>query len=342
MRYPILLAICCLAIGSASAQDTSKISLEEAIAMGLKNSKNLRISQAKIDAAAANTLSASQAKLPNFTVSGSYLRLSSANVNINKTDNSGTGGPTNTGNSPSPNSAVYGIANISLPVYAGGRIKYGIESAKFLQQAAMLDAANDRSAVIFNITSAYVNLYKSAKAVQIVKQNLIAAKSRDTTLQNQEANGILARNDLLKSELQTSNVELTLMEAESNFKVVMVNMNLLLGLPEENLVSPADDLVKEIPPMSTYSSFLEAALQHRKDLQAFGLRQKANMSSMKVAKAEAYPTLALTGGYVAADIPGSAHDNQCRKYRSRPSVQSCKSLEEKYPACNCKSQCRAN
>ncbi len=288
--------------GICAAQDNTTLSLADAIALGVKNSKHLKISEAKIDAAAANTLAANQAKLPSFTISGSYLWLSSANININKSNNGGSGNPN--GESPSPNSAAYGIANISLPIYTGGKIKYGIESAKFLQQAVVLDAANDKNAVIYNITIAYVNLYKAGKAIQIVKQNLVASISRDSALENLERNGIIARNDLLKSHLQTSNVELTLLEAESNYKIAMINTNLLLGFPEENMIVLTDDINKETPPLLSYNDYLEMTLNQRKDLQAYQLRGKANESAIKSAKVDAYPNIALSGGYIAADIPG--------------------------------------
>ena len=67
---------------------------------------------------------------------------------------------------------MYGIFNISLPIYAGGKIRYGIESAKYLQQAVMLDAENDKEAVILNTINAYINLYKAAVTVNVVKENL--------------------------------------------------------------------------------------------------------------------------------------------------------------------------
>ena len=45
------------------------------------------------------------------------------------------------------------------------------------------------------------------------------------------------------------------------------------------------------------------ALQKRKDLQALGYRKKSAAVAIKSARAEAYPSIALTGGYIAAYIP---------------------------------------
>ncbi|MEO5945155.1 MAG: TolC family protein [Ferruginibacter sp.] len=289
----------CIAANAVMAQDTKTISLQEAIDMSIKNSKNLKAANARIDEAIAGVKEAYNNQLPDFKVSGSYLRLSSANVNLKtKSDSAGSGGGT-----PKVNSAAYGIANLSLPIYAGGRIKYGIESAKYLAQAASLDADNDKEAVIYNTTNAYINLYKAGAAVNIVKENLQSSLSRDTNFSNLEKNGILARNDLLKSQLQTSNIELSLLDAENNLKIANVNMDLMLGLAENTNISIDSSFIKTDQNLMSFPDYETAALQNRKDVQALALRKKAATTGIKSARAEAYPTIGLSGGYVAAYIP---------------------------------------
>lgn len=295
-------AIMLLGIGFANpllAQETQKIALQDAITMSIKNSKNLKASNARIDEATAGVTEAKNNQLPDFKISGSYLRLSSANVDLKtKSDSAGSGGGT-----PNVKSAAYGIANVSLPIYAGGRIKYGIESAKYLEQASKLDADNDKDAVIFNTTNAYINLYKAGAAVNIVKENLQSSLSRDTNFSNLEKNGLLARNDLLKSQLQTSNIELSLLDAENNLKIANVNMDLMLGLPESTNIEIDSSFISLAQSVQNFSDYESAALQNRKDVQALSFRKKAAITGTKSAKAEAYPTLALTGGYIAAYIP---------------------------------------
>ncbi len=293
-----LLAILMAFFTSAYSQNTKKLSLNEAIDLGIKNSKNLKISNAKIDEAKATVQEAKDAQLPDFKLSGSYLRLSSANIDLKSGDNSGSGGK-----SPSPNQAMYGMATLSLPIYAGGRIKYGIESAKFLQQASMLDAENDKDEIAFNTTKAYVNLYKAAEAVAIVKDNLNTSMSRDSSFANLEKNGVMARNDLLKSQLQTSNIELALLDAENNLKIATVNMNLLLGLPENDGIELDSSFIDQQPDLKSFPDYESQAMQRRKDVQAISFRKKAAATALKSARAETYPTIALTGGYIAADIP---------------------------------------
>ena len=214
--------------------------------------------------------------------------------------------PDTSGNSksiPSVNQAMYGIANISYPIFTGGKIRYGIESAKFLQQAILLDGQQDKEAVILNTINAYINLYKASVTVNVVKENLAQSEQRDSVFRRLEQNGLLARNDLLKAELQTSNISLSLLDAENNLKITNINIQLMLGLPEGSVIlTDASTFEKNID-AKTIGEYEQLALQNRKDIQSLSLREKVATSGISLARADLYPSIALTGGYVAANIP---------------------------------------
>jgi outer membrane protein TolC len=199
---------------------------------------------------------------------------------------------------------MYGMASASLPLFSGFRFKYGLESAKYVEQAAKLDADNDREAVIQNTVAAYGNLYKAKKAVDLVTENLVSERERVQEFTNREKNGLLARNDLMKAKLQESNVELALLNAQNDLKITTINMNLLLGLPEETVIEADSNSFTILKQEGNATEWEQTALTHRKDFAANGIRQKAADSDIKVAKADLYPSVALSAGYVALNIPG--------------------------------------
>jgi outer membrane protein TolC len=286
-----------------AAQDQKTLGLDEAIDLGVKNSKQLRNSQAKIEEATAALKEAVERKLPEAKASGSYLWLNSPNIEM-KSKNTNGGGGTAAGNeTPKPNQAIYGMVNVSMPIYAGGRIRYGIESSKFLEQAARLDAEDDKDEVIQTTIEAYANLFKAKTAVRLMKENLVQAQQRAKDFSNLEKNGLLARNDLLKAEFQASNIELGLLDAENNAQLANVNMNLMLGLPTStDLVLDTSGIVRKND-SRVLEDYLQTALTSRKDIAAIDLRKKAAETGVKSAKSDLYPSLAVTGGYVAANIP---------------------------------------
>lgn len=280
------------------------LTLPQAIDLSIKNSKQLKGSAAKIEEATAALKEAVERRLPDASVSGSYLRLNNPNIDLKtKKDNSSGGGTTTTTESPKPSQAMYGIANVSMPIFSGFRIKYGIESAKYLEQAAKLDADNDKEAIVLNTIDAYNNLYKSKAAVDLVNENLQSAKERATQFSSLEKNGLLPRNDLLKSQLQVSNTELSLLDAQNNWKLANINMDLMLGLPETTELVIDSTSLLAITDVKTVEEYVQMALQNRKDLSALDYRKKAAGTAVKATKGEKYPSLAVTGGYIAANIP---------------------------------------
>lgn len=285
----------------ANGQEQKTLTLNDAIDLGIQNSKQLKNSQARIDEATAALKEAIEKKLPDARVSGSYLRLNSANFDL-KTNNNNNGG-SNNGESPKVSQAIYGLLNVSLPIYTGGRIRFGIESSKFLEQAERLDAENDKDEVIQNTIEAFANLFKAKTAVRLVKENLLQSRQRTRDLSNLEKNGLLARNDLLKAELQSSGTELSLLDAENNAQLANINMDLMLGLPASTELILDTTGIEKKDDSRVLEDYLQAALSNRKDIAAIDYRKKAAESGIRIVKADQYPSLALSGGYIAADIP---------------------------------------
>jgi outer membrane protein TolC len=302
-RLTVLAAAIGLCAISLYGQETRHLTLDEAVDLSLKNSKQLKGSEAKIEEATAALREAVERKLPDVKVQGAYMWLSSPNIDMQtKNNNSGNG---NGGQSTLPNisQALYGFANASLPVFAGGKIRYGIESSKYLAEATKLDADNQKEEVIQNAIEAYINLYKARASVDLVQESLTEARQRVQDFTNLEKNGLLARNDLLHAELQASNIELALLDAQNNWQLANVSMNLLLGLPDKTQLDLDSELVAQESTTKTLDEYVQNAYTKRKDLSSLQLRKKATETAVKSAKGEYYPSLALTGGYFAVDIP---------------------------------------
>jgi len=286
-----------------AAQEKKTLSLNEAIDLSLQNSKLLKINQAKIEEATAAAKEAVEKRLPDAKASASYLRLNAANVDLKTKNNSGGSGTPPAAEQPKISQALYGLVNVSLPIYTGGKIRYGIESSRFLEKAAMLDGESDKDEVIQNTIEAFANLFKAKTAVRLVQENLNEAQLRTKELTGMEKNGLLARNDLLKAQLRESNMEYNLSDAENSLQLANVNMNLMLGLPTTmELVLDTTGLGKK-EDNRVLDDFLNAARVNRKDIAAVDLRKKAAESGVKSAKGDLYPSLALTGGYIGLDIP---------------------------------------
>ncbi len=299
----LALSVCMtLPFTTATAQESRHLSLPDAIQLSLDNSKELKISKAKILQASAELSEAKNRQLPDVKISGSYLRLTQPTIDLKVPLNSGENGGSGESQAIKVDQAMYGIANVTMPLFSGLRIRSGIESAKYLQKAAELDAQKDKEELIQTTVAAYYNLYKAKAAVDLVEENKKNAAQRVLDFGNLEKNGLLARNDYLKAQLQESNVELALLDAQNNEKIATFNLNLMLGIPE-NTELALDDSIATLPQIKSMEEWENAALSHRADYLALQQREAATAAGVKAAKGEYYPGIAITGGYVAADIP---------------------------------------
>lgn len=290
-----------LLLSPALHAQQKQLSLQEAVDLSIRNSKQLKLSDAKVLEATAGLREARERRLPDASIQGAYLRVNQPNIDMKtgSKEGNGEGGASAT---PEVNQVIYGMATVSVPLFSGFRINYGIESAKYLEQAAKLDAEKDREEVIQNTISAYSNLYKASAAVNLVKENLRQSEQRVSDFSNLEKNGLLARNDLLKAQLQQSNVELSLLDAENNLRIANINMNLMLGLPRETELLTDTAGFRAGDESRSAADWEMLAFNNRKDAAALDLREKASYTAIKAAKGEYYPSVALTGGYVAADV----------------------------------------
>lgn len=293
----VIVAVFFAGMATFNAQEKKMLTLDEAVQLGIQNSKSLKIDAAKIEEATADLLEAKNRQLPDLKVSASYMYLPLApNIDIKLPGVSANGGP-------KVNQVLFGSANLSVPIYSGGRIKYGIESAKYLVEASKLNTENDKVAIAYNVAQAYNNLFKASQSIKVLEENLSASAKRDVTFLKLENNGVIARNDRLKANLQTSNIELQLLEAKNNYNIANINMDLLLGLPDNTEIEVDPEYINEMEEVKTVDYYLNIAQENRKDLQALQQQRKAASLGTKAAKAENLPSIALTGGYVAADVP---------------------------------------
>ncbi len=302
MKHKLLFIIAgIISVQTLIAQQSRTITLKEAIDLTLAYSKTLQSDKTKIEAATLAVKEAYEKKLPEAGVTASYLYLP-FQPNINLQAGSDTGN--RTGSTPKVNQVIYGAASVSVPIYTGGRLKYGIESAKYLEEAIKLDAEINRDQVVLNVVYACINLFKAYTAIGLVKENLAQSLQRVKDFTNLEKNGLLPRNDLMKAELQSSNIELALLDAESNYKIASVNMNLMMGLAEQTDLIPDRSGLALPTSVKTLAEYEAEALQNRKDIGALQFRKKAAGVEINTVKSNYYPSIAFTGGYIAAAIPG--------------------------------------
>jgi outer membrane protein len=281
--YSILILL--LMAFDANAQQSRNLTLQEAISLGLENSKQLRLSHAKIEEAVSRFNQTRDKALPssNATFIYNHAEIPTTDFKI-----SADSDPLHL---PSRSNAMIGTFSLQEVIFAGNKLRYAKESTDLLIKVARLDADHDREEIAFNIANNYINLFRLEQSRKIIKLNL-----EDIDSQIKQANqffkqGIITKNEVLRFQLQRSNIELTGVDVETNSKIVNYNLVLLLGLPENTLIAVDEQLSPGIP--KTASEIVDAALTNRTEIKSLELQGQAANNNIKSIKADLSPTVLL-------------------------------------------------
>jgi len=290
---------------AAHAQQKTSMSLHDAVAMALEKSDEVTLANAKKSTRQYELQSVKNNRYPDLKVSGQYMRLTNADIKqgaILKSDDETTGtGATTKKEQPKVNQLLLGQANLSMPIFSGFKLRNSIAASEKLYQSETANASFTKEETALQVIEYYAQLYKTQKAVELFKESLKRSQQRVTDFTALEKNGLIARNDLLKSQLQVSKIQLSLDDAEKDVRLINYRLITLLKLPAETFIEVSPANIDANLFNNTIQTEAEA-LQHRKDLQAVNLVQQAAESNIKVAKAGYYPSVSLSGGYIALDL----------------------------------------
>lgn len=271
--------------GMLYAQNVKKLTLQEAIQLGIENSKNLKLSQNKIEEAMAKLEVTKDNSLPTAKASVLYNH---AEIPANQLVLDG-GSPIFL---PKRADAFVGTASVQQLVYGGGKMRYARESTKLLADVARLDADKNQEEVTYAVIDTYYSLYKVAQSKKVVAQNLSSIASQLKQSQRFFEQGIVTKNDVLRFQLQQANITLTDLDIESNRKIINYNLDILLGLPEDTQIDITDPSTgqKDAAPLNAY---IDQALAYRQELRELDLQNKVAEIDIKSVKANASPTFGI-------------------------------------------------
>ncbi|PWB26976.1 TolC family protein [Flavobacterium sp. HTF] len=290
----MLFGVFFIGISSIEAQEKTSLTLDEAVKMAWEKSNEVTLANTKVNSKKYELQTVKNNQYPDLKIQGQYQRLGKASIDMHNDEANGE-------SMASPDRAMFGMANLSLPIFSGFKIQSSIDAYDNLYEAETANAAKTKEDVALRVITYYTALYKAQKTLDLLNENQKQAKQRVTDFTELEKNGIIPRNDLLKAQLLVSKTQLSIDEANNNINNINFYLVTLLKLdPGVKIDVNENDFFSLKTSNAPTSDAI--ALENRKDLEALRFQQKASEANIKVAKAGYYPTLALLGGYTALDL----------------------------------------
>ena len=292
IKYKIIVLLF-LTFSFVKAQEKKKMSLREAVEIAISNSNDVVLSNLKIETSKLELETVKNNLYPSLRLSGQYLRLNSASV-----DGPLLGGNNPNSAKPEVSSLLLGQANLTVPLFQGFKLKNNVAISEDFLKSQTYSTAHTKEQIALRVTELFARLYQANQTQKLFEDNLKISKQREKDFSNLVDNGLLAKNDLLKVKLQSSNIQLALESAIKNANVINYQLVTLMQLPEKTSIDIDIETVKS----DTAKSELQKFEGQRSDLEALNLQQKASEKGIAIAKSNYYPTINLIGGYIALDL----------------------------------------
>lgn len=280
-------------IQCASAQDSLRINLTTAIDIALSDNPTIKIANQEIERQRYVRNETKGALMPAVSASGTY------NYNImnpvmfmpDGVFGPGSGGPIRMGYSNS----VSGGVSVSVPLFMP--TIYRTLELNDEQMREAVEMAQSSKIELVNLVKK--NLYAillGENSLNVIKDNIYFAEIVVENSRNAYKQGIVSEYDLITAEVQLSNLNPALQQAENAIRVSRLMMNMLLSLPLNTPIA-FDEHLHDFKDFIDNKPTNILDLTNNSELNILDIQKNILEKQLKLQKATRIPTLSAIAQY---------------------------------------------
>lgn len=273
---------------TAYTQTTYKLTVSELFDKGLEYSLTIKSSELKIRMAEDRVSLARNKLLPDIQVSGQFGYVGPSSIlNRDLSFLKHTDAPDWKQN--------YQLAAVQ-PLYQGGRIRGNIEKSELDQEIAQLSLEKDKSGLKLWLMGKFLDLYNFYKQRASYELNIQEAQRRLQDIRKMREEGMITTNDVLRSEIQLSNYELSLKETNNNIILVSQQLTIVMGMNEDLIFEPDLIFSKTEENLQGIEDYIQSAYEKYPDMRISKTNLDLARNNLKITKADFLPALSLQFG----------------------------------------------
>lgn len=186
--------------------------------------------------------------------------------------------------------------DLKQPIYQGGRIKNSIKYSSIEKDIATVDFEKSKSDIKLWLINNYLELFKLYKQREVFEKTIDEANKRLKNIKNLKRQGIVTNNDVLRSEIEVSNFQLSLEEANNDISLTSQQLDIILGLNEEIILIPDSTLLDLDLFLASEETYLEQAYKKYPDLKKSNFNIEKAEIEKKISESKYIPNLNLNVG----------------------------------------------
>ena len=267
----------------AQSPDTLHLSLEAAVQRAMTTGDEANLAEAQVQVADAQVTTARAAALPQLRLNSTYSHV------YENARAQAVGSIFNQPNSYNVN------ANLSQPIFQGGRVFAAMRASGRTRAAAQLNRTETRSQIAFDMQRAYFQALLAARLFEIQEANLEQSQAQLAQVELFERSGRASRYEVLRARVQQTNVQPLVIEARSAREIALLEVKRLANLPMEQplALTTALDTAAVLRVVAAVSAS-DGTGERRGTLRAAEQIAEARAAAVRVARADLFPSLSLS------------------------------------------------
>jgi outer membrane protein len=280
--------------GEDIIQKGEQLNLDRCVEIALKKNPSLVAAKNTVNVIESRVGQAKSNYYPQINWTGGYSRISQA----------GSGGSVNLSSgslssSSSSNGAFDQYSSsftLSQNIYDFGRTSTQVKISQLNFDSSRSDFENVAEQVILSVKQAYYAVVQTKHNKLVVEDTVKQTRQHLEQAKGFYEVGTKPKFDVIKAEVDLSNAKLTLIKAENDFRIAVVNLNNAMGTPgapeytlQENLSFDKYEI--------TFEQGLSRAYENRPDMKSAVAKRQAAEVSVDSAKTGFYPFLTGNGSY---------------------------------------------
>ena len=297
------------------AGEAVKLNLDHAMERAFATNPTVSIAKYELDSARASYNAARESR--GISITGTHQtqrggynddRYTNRLVGLNPIDNSFMYQRINDGKNIT-NSHSNGLT-ASLPIFTGGRLQGQVEQARANYKYNLIGVQRTYNEMRSTVTNAYFNMLQKDNLRKLSDESVTRLADHLKNVQAQYDVGVVAKVDLLRSQVELADAQQSLIQAENSYQVAEANMNKIIGLPMGTTLQLDDLLVYNAYDKTMEDCLVYAAL-HRPELEQAEQNVKAYKGALKIAKSGHMPQVSASATQQWSDTnwPGDENGN---------------------------------
>ncbi len=288
------------AVAEAVAPEAANmdIDLKNAVTTAIQNNRSITIAELKRKQAEADVASASAQKNPSISYSwqGTQVKTQQSPRTASVVDSNGEVRTFVVGATSANRSYSQGIS-VSWPVWTFGKVEGAIDAARYQKNIADLEVYKTEADTKLSAVQAYYQYLEMIKLAEVQELSVGDYASHLTNVQQQFDAGVVAKLDVLTSQVSLANAKQQSISAHNNRDIAEANLNNIMRVPMNTSLNPLDKDFPEPEFDITMDQAILMAQKYRWELVQADYSVRAAKASLRSAKAGYLPSVSVGGGY---------------------------------------------